>query len=134
MALKLKQMWKLLACLNQLKATQERIHTGYNESEKAEAGLVLTAQSTAKFGWSRSCRTLIWRKRLSEPILKSLSAGLQSSLDFVALRVASLSTQGQRCCSLKTSTGANLILQKPQATACIFSHSVAVSVPTCPFI
>lgn len=39
---------------------------------------------------------LIWKKRLSEPILKSLSAGLQSSLDFVALRVASLSTQGQR--------------------------------------
>lgn len=50
MALKLKQMWKLLTCLNQSKATKERIHTGYNESEKAEAGLVLTAQSTAKFG------------------------------------------------------------------------------------
>lgn len=62
MALKLKKMWKPLACLNQLKATKERIHRGYNESEKSEVCLVLTAQSTAKFGWSRSCSTLIWKK------------------------------------------------------------------------
>lgn len=132
MALKLKQMWKTLACLNKLKAAKERIHIGYNESEKSELGLVLTAQSTAKFD---AVVVGLWPgKRISEQILKFFTVGLQSSLDFVAQRVASLSTQGQCWCSLKTSTGVNLILQEPQATAYIFSHSVAVPVPKCPSI
>lgn len=46
---------------------------------------------------------------------------------------AVLSTQGQHQCSLKTSTGVNLILQEPGAIACIFSGSMSVSVPKCPF-
>lgn len=52
---------------------------------------------------------------------------------FAVLRVASLSTQGQHQCSLKTSMGVNLILQEPGAIACIFSGSMSVSVPKCPF-
>ena len=42
-----------------------------------------------------------------------------SGLDSAILRVASLSTQGQHQCSLKTSMGVNLILQDPGAIACI---------------
>lgn len=42
-----------------------------------------------------------------------------SSLDFVPGGVVFLSTQGQHQCGLKTSTGVNLILQEPQAIACI---------------
>lgn len=56
-----------------------------------------------------------------------------SGHDFAVLRVASLSTQGQHQCSLKTSTGVNFVLQEPGAIACIFSGSMSVSVPKCPF-
>lgn len=56
-----------------------------------------------------------------------------SGHDFSVLRVASLSTQGQHQFGLKISTEVNLILQKPGAIASIFSGSMSVSVPKCPF-
>lgn len=90
-------------------------------------GFVVKEQCAETLDLCGTCRSLIWT------CLEVVVSGASSGNNFAVLRVTSPLTQGQHQCSLKTSMEVNMILQEPGAIACIFSHSVSVSAPKCPF-